>query len=303
MKRKKNKENLNHLLTEENSENHINWFPGHMNKAVNEIQKRLKLVDIILEIRDARSPLVTGNAKITQAIGGKSRLLLLNKAHLANQEVLKSWEQWFTKRGQNFITIQEFDTKTMNLIIETAKDIIRKKRQLSNPGIKDKKQIRLMVLGLPNTGKSTLINKLASRNALRAANKPGLTRAQQWVKVSSEIEMLDTPGVMPPKIDKFEHGQWLAALHAIPDSVVTSEVPACYLIEYFMKTKNESVKDQYDLEHFDHDLISALNHIAKKRGCLLKGGEYDYERVYDIILGDFRSGRLGEVSLGIPPKN
>ncbi|MCF8060631.1 MAG: ribosome biogenesis GTPase YlqF [Bacteriovoracaceae bacterium] len=302
MKTKKpKKEFTENMLTPEGSDGHINWFPGHMNKAIKEIKKRLKMVDIVLELRDARSPLVTGNSLVLEGIGEKSRLILINKSHLADPIILSKWDKWFTDQNVPFLFIHDFDQTTLKNIISESKKIIQKRRMESNPGIEEKKKIRMMILGLPNTGKSTLINKLSRRKATKVADKPGQTRTQLWVKVDEDIEILDTPGVMPPKIIKYEHGQWLSALHAIPDTIVTAEIPACYLVKVLLKKKSQVFKELYQFEHFDHDVIAALDHIAKIRGCLLTMGQYDYERVYNIILGDFRSGKLGLISFGEPP--
>jgi ribosome biogenesis GTPase A len=304
MKNKKAKQDFSdNMLTPELTEGHINWFPGHMNKAIKEIKKRLRMVDIVLELRDARSPLVTGNSLVTDAIGEKSRLILINKSHLADPEVLKLWDEWFKKKQVPYLFIHDFEESTLKKVIAKAKSIVQTRRLESNPDIEEKKKLRLMILGLPNTGKSTIINKLSRRNAAKAADKPGLTRQQLWVKVDQDTEILDTPGVMPPKIIKFEHGQWLSAIHAIPGNIVNPEVPSCYLIDILIKKKSENFKKQYKFENLELTLLEALDHIAKVRGCLKSKAEYDYDRVYNLILNDFRAGKLGQVSFGVPPKS
>ena len=282
--------------------NQINWFPGHMNKAIKKIRESIKKVDIVLEIRDARSPLVTSNKLIKEAIGQKSHLVVFNKTNLANLDIVKDWEKWFQSKGMKFVFINSFDKKSLNKIISYANEIVQAKWKQSNPNGVSRQNLRMMTIGLPNTGKSTIINRLANRNASKVANKPGQTQQQIWIKVDKNLEILDTPGVMPPKIDKYEHGLWLTALHAIPDTVVSSEVPACFIVEHLLETNSKEFKSRYSLSSEDNDLISVLNKIAVLRGCLLKKGEYDYDRVYSIILTDFRDGTLGRVSLGLPPK-
>lgn len=282
--------------------NQINWFPGHMNKAIKKIRESIKKVDIVLEIRDARSPLVTSNKLIKEAIGQKSHLVVFNKTNLANLDIVKDWEKWFQSKGMKFVFINSFDKKSLNKIISYANEIVQTKWKQSNPNGVSRQNLRMMTIGLPNTGKSTIINRLANRNASKVANKPGQTQQQIWIKVDKNLEILDTPGVMPPKIDKYEHGLWLTALHAIPDTVVSSEVPACFIVEHLLETNSKEFKSRYSLSSEDNDLISVLNKIAVLRGCLLKKGEYDYDRVYSIILTDFRDGTLGRVSLGLPPK-
>ena len=304
MKNKKVKQEFSdNMLTPELTEGHINWFPGHMNKAIKQIKSRLKMVDIVLELRDARSPMVTGNSLVTAAIGEKSRLILINKSHLADPKILALWDTWFKEQKVPYLFIHDFEEATLKKVIAAAKNVVQKRRLESNPDIVEKKKLRLMILGLPNTGKSTIINKLSKRNAAKAADKPGLTRQQLWVKVDQDTEILDTPGVMPPKIIKFEHGQWLSAIHAIPGNIVNPEIPSCYIIETLISKKSDFFKELYKFETLELTLIEALDHIAKVRGCLKNKAEYDYDRVYNLILNDFRSGKLGQLSFGVPPKS
>lgn len=297
----KSKNNNNDLLTEEVTEAAINWFPGHMHKAVKEIKKRLQFVDIVLEIRDARSPLVTGNVSIHQQLGEKSRVIVINKSDLADPETLELWKKWFSHQNIPFIFVSSLDKASLKKVVQLSKKVVHDRRLQSNPNDKPKTEFKMMILGLPNTGKSTIINKLSNRNASKAAPKPGQTQRQLWVKIDQDLEILDTPGIMPPKIEKHEHGLWLSAIHAIPDKIVTAELPACYIIEHFLKKKSDIFKKVYDLKTLEIDLIETLNHIATIRGCIRHKGEFDYERVFHIILNDFRSGVLGKVSFGIPP--
>lgn len=281
--------------------NRINWFPGHMNKAIKEIKRRLKMVDIVLEIRDARSPLATGNKSVNKELGEKSKLIVINKTNLANPEVVRQWELWFSDQDIPFVFINCFDKSSLKKIVKMSKKIVQDKRLKSNPDGVSKTKLKMMIIGLPNTGKSTIINKLANRNASKVADKPGQTQQQLWVNIDKDLEILDTPGVMPPKIDKHEHGLWLAALHAIPDKIVAPETSACFIVEYLLKENSELFQKHYKIDSLDIDLIEALNQIAKAKGCVRHKGEYDYERVYRIVLSDFRSGTLGLISFGLPP--
>lgn len=281
----------------------INWFPGHMNKAIKEVKEKLKQVDIVLELRDARAPLTTGNSAFDEAVGQKNRLIVFNKTNLANPNVVNQWKEWFARKETPFVFINGLDKKSVNLITEKAKKIVHENILKSNPDYAGKKRFRMMIIGLPNTGKSTIINKLASRQATKAADKPGQTRQQLWVKVDDELEILDTPGIMPPKIVKREHGLWLAAIHAIPKTIVDEEDTACFIVRFMLELKSKEFQAKYELPNLDLELIEVLDHIAKLRGCLRKGGENDFDRVYTLIITDFRSGELGLVSLGLPPKN
>ncbi|EQC47216.1 ribosome biogenesis GTPase YlqF [Bacteriovorax sp. Seq25_V] len=280
----------------------IHWFPGHMKKALDKIKTTLKMVDIILEVRDARSPLVTGNRDIDEIVGNKNRLIVMNKTNLANPQIVKLWEQWFEKQGKPFIFINGLDKKSLARVVELSKAIVMEKRDQSNPEAKAKKKFKMMVLGLPNTGKSTIINKLANRDASKVANKPGQTQNQLWVNVNEDLEILDNPGVMPHRIVKEEHGLWLSALHAIPDTVVDLERPVIYILEYLIKEDPQILKSHYNIEFDSNYFLDVLNLIAKSRGCLRQKGEFDYERVYRLILADFRDGNLGLISFGLPPQ-
>jgi ribosome biogenesis GTPase A len=280
----------------------INWFPGHMNKATQEIKKKIKLVDIILEVRDARTPLASGNKENYQSHANNPYLIVINKTNLADPQTVKLWESWFTEQKENFIFINALDKKSIQKIVKRSKEIIHTHRLKSNKNVKLKTKMKMMILGLPNTGKSTIINMLANRNASKVAAKPGQTKVQLWVKVDNDLDILDTPGVMPPIIKNQIHGMWLSAIHAIPDHIVPPESSACFIIEHMLKLKPIAFKEHYDFETLDVDLLTACDHIGKRRGCLRSGGGFDYDHIYKIILKDFRAGALGLVSFGVPPK-
>ena len=281
----------------------FNWFPGHMMKAMRDIKSKVGLVDLVVEIRDARLPLVSGNQALTESIGGKSRLILLNKANLAEPEMNEKWAQWFDKKGESYLFINCLDKSSLKEVLTRAKKIIEDKRRSCNDDVAAKGKYKFMVIGLPNTGKSTFINSVANRNATKVADKPGQTQVQLWVKVDEEMDLLDTPGVMPPIIEKDEHKMWLSLINAIPDSIVGEEDPACYLIKHFLKNKTPEFKERYKLDTFEMDLEEALVKIATVRGCLKQKGLPDLDRVYKLVLLDFRAGVIGRISFGAPPKS
>ena len=300
---KKNKhfDPVNRMLTPD-SHTKINWFPGHMNKAIKKIKERLKMVDIVLEIRDARSPMATGNASLRAVIGEKSKLILINKKNLADPKILKSWEKWFESKDEPYLFVNALDKNSLQEVIKKAKFLVNTKIKESNPDYKEKTKIRMMIIGLPNTGKSTIINRLANRNASKVADKPGQTQQQLWVTVNDEIEILDTPGVMTPDIKTNEQGLWLSAIHAIPDRIAGSDLIASFIVEYLIKNNRNALIERYNLEKEPTDLIETFNEIAKIRGCFLKKNEFDYDRVYKLIISDLRSGKLGLISFGTPPR-
>ena len=295
---KKNKSGIEYL-----EQNRINWFPGHMKKAIETIQQSIRLVNIIIEVRDARAPMASGNKGTYQSRGQIPYLIVLNKANLADPEAVKSWTNWFTKQNEPFVFINALDKKSIKTIIKRAKEVLHAHRLKSNPSIKPKDKMKMMILGLPNTGKSTIINKLANRNASKAAQKPGQTTSVLWVNVDKNLDILDTPGVMPPRIDVQVHAKWLSAIHAIPDHIVTPDESACFIAQLLLNLKSPGFKEHYKFTSLDIDLVTACNHIGKLRGCLRSGGLYDYEHIYKIILADFRKGAFGPICFELPPVN
>jgi ribosome biogenesis GTPase A len=280
----------------------INWYPGHMVKALREIKEKLKLVDIVFEIRDARVPLASGNFLLDEALRQKSRLILLNKANLASTDKIQEWSEWFSKQETPFMFIDCFDKNTMKKVVQKAQAIVDEKRMANNPDkIIEKKKLKLMTIGLPNTGKSTIINQLAGKNVTKTADRPGYTQTQQWITINKDLELLDTPGIMPPNLAKDEHGLWLSAIHAIPDDIVGEERPALFLIDYFIKQNSKTFMEKYKLSTLEISVEEIIEKIAIARGCIRQKGVIDLERVYKLILLDFRSGNLGKCCFGNPP--
>lgn len=280
----------------------FNWFPGHMMKAMRDIKSKVAMVDIVIEIRDARVPLVSGNKSLTESISGKSRLILFNKANLADPVMMEKWGKWFDEQGEHYLFINCLEKHSVKQVLSRARQIVEKKRRDCSNDVVTKEKYKLMIIGLPNTGKSTFINSVANRNATKVADKPGQTQVQLWVKVDEDLDLLDTPGVMPPEIEKDEHKLWLSLINAVPDGIVGEEDPACYLVSMLLKNKKTEFKERYKLENFDMSLDEALTKIATVRGCLKQKGMPDLERVYKLILMDFRDGLLGKISFGLPPK-
>lgn len=282
----------------------LSWYPGHMVRAIREIKEKLKLVDIVLEIRDARAPLAFCNKAMEETLRQKSRLILFNKVNLADPKMIHLWEEWLKKQGEPFIFVDCFDKGSMKKVMSMARTIVDQKRKESNPdSYEPKTKLKLMIIGLPNTGKSTIINQLANRSATKTADRPGQTKVQQWIVIDKDLDLLDTPGIMPPFLALEEHGLWLSALHAIPDDVEGEELPAKFLIEYLKDKNSKEFKERYKLETFEMSVHEILERIAVLRGCLRQKGLPDLERVYKLILLDFRKGELGKICFGVPPHN
>jgi ribosome biogenesis GTPase A len=301
-KAKKVSSNLTPDETSYNSANG-NWFPGHMIKAMKKIKENVKLVDIVLEVRDARCPLATSNLTFTDKINEKPRLIVFNKTNLANPEVISLWKDWLNKEGENYIFINALDQKSVTDIIELAKKIVKKVFDQKFESSMKNTKLKVMVIGLPNTGKSTVINTLSGRNASKVADKPGQTQKELWVSARADLDILDTPGVMPPTITDRKQALQLSAVNAISERVMDAEETSCYLIEFLLRNNFEQLKGHFKIENLTMDLVETLNQIAKVRGCILKQNEFDYERVYKVVINDFRKGCFGPVSFEYPPKN
>lgn len=281
----------------------FNWYPGHMAKALREIKQKLKMVDIVLEIRDARVPLASGNRSFDEELGSKCRLIILNKVNLADPQVVSQWNKWFTEQETPFVFVDSFDKTALKKIISIARKLVEKNRKDCNPDyVETKTKLRMMIVGLPNTGKSTIINQLANRNATKVADKPGQTQIQQWISLENDVELLDTPGVMPPIIEREEHGLWLSAIHAIPDDIASEEVTATFVVKHLLKCKSQQFLDRFKIESADMAIDDVFLRMATVRGCLKQKGLPDLDRVYKLVLAEFRKGELGKTSFGLPPK-
>lgn len=279
----------------------INWYPGHMTKAIRQMQEDIKLVDLIIELLDARLPLSSRNPEIDKLAANKSRLILLNKADLADESYNKGWSDYFKEKGFYVIEINSKNgtgIKSINgIITEVCKEKIerdKKKGILNRP-------IRAMVVGIPNVGKSTFINSYAGKACAKTGNKPGVTKGKQWIKLSKSLELLDTPGILWPKFEDEQVGINLAIAGSINDNILNIGEITLYFIEFLQQRYKNILKDRYSIEILPEDkAIDILSKIAVKRGCKLKGDEYDYEKASNIIIDDFRNGKLGRITLEFP---
>jgi ribosome biogenesis GTPase A len=283
---------------ETKTERALNWYPGHMEKAIKQIKAKLSLVDIVFEIRDARAPLYSANPALDEVLAQKLRIIVVNKANLVDTVSLKNWENWFKQSKSPVFILNCFDKTAMKKLLQFSRQSIADRK--TNTQAQYTPKLKAMVIGLPNTGKSTFINQMAGKNIAKAADKPGQTQTQQWINVDSSFELLDTPGVMTPLIATDEQAMALCAIYAIPDHVVGEERPARYLLNILLNKKSPELKARYKLDSFDLDLEQLIEHIAKKRGCIKAGAQTDYEKLYKLVLHDFRSGDLGLICLQQP---
>lgn len=274
----------------------IQWFPGHMAKARREVTEKLKLVDIIFELVDARLPLSSRNPMIDEVVGQKIRLLILNKADMADDHQTKKWLKYFEERGHKAVAINSFDSKGLQQVIKAAKELLEEKwERMRSRGIKPR-AIRAMIVGIPNVGKSTLINRLAKKNLAKTGNTPGVTKAQQWIKVERELELLDTPGILWPKFEDQSVGYKLALTGAIKDTITNMEDLAVYGLRFLAEHYPKRMQERYQLTEVDEDLVKTFDHIGKLRRTFSTGGEIDYDQVAELIVRDIRGENLGKLT-------
>ncbi|MBE0700827.1 MAG: ribosome biogenesis GTPase YlqF [Acholeplasmataceae bacterium] len=274
----------------------IQWFPGHMFKSLREIKGKLKLMDIVFILLDARLPLSSMNPEVLKLVQHKKAILLFNKMDLADDAVLNQWITHYQKLGFSTLKIDAQSGKNVNKIYLLAQDILKEKLERDrSKGLKER-SLKTMILGIPNVGKSTLINQLSKSKAARTGNIPGVTKAQQWIKMGDHFELLDTPGVLWPKFDDETVAYHLAISGAIKDKILPEDDVVHYALMFLKKHYPDRLKERYNLDAAMNDYVEMLDFIGKQRGAFIKGGEMDYPRIYQIVLTDLRNNQLGGLS-------
>ena len=278
----------------------INWFPGHMKKTQREIKENLKLVDAVIEIRDARIPRSSANPDIDKLVGDKPRIILLNKSDLTEKSVTKQWIKHLSSENVKVLEVNCLTGSGLNAIKPAILELLKEKHdRLKAKGLV-KIITRVMVVGVPNCGKSTFINKMAKNNIAKTGYRAGVTKNKQWIKTPLGVEMLDTPGVLWPKFEDEETALNLAFTGAIKDEVMDSEELAYKLVERLQTYYPEKLKERYKIDEIFENPLDTLDAIARKRGCLMKGNEIDYMRIAVILLDEFRGGKIGNITLERP---
>ena len=280
----------------------VQWYPGHMTKAKRQMQEDLKLIDLIIELVDARVPLSSRNPDIDQLGQNKSRLILLNKADLADERQNEAWKEYFQSKGFHVVKVDSRNGAGMktiqNVIQEACKEKIERDRRR---GIKNR-PIRAMVAGIPNVGKSTFINTFAGKACAKTGNKPGVTKGKQWIRLNKNVELLDTPGILWPKFEDQTVGLRLAFIGSIKDEILQTEELASELVKFLNQSYPGVLEEKYTIESSE-DNYEVLRRIAESRHCLVRGSELDVEKAAAILLDDFRNGRLGRLTLELPEEN
>ncbi|XJZ28479.1 ribosome biogenesis GTPase YlqF [Bacillota bacterium Lsc_1132] len=278
----------------------IQWFPGHMAKARREVTEKLKLVDIIFELVDARIPYSSRNPMIDEIVQHKPRLVLLNKADMADTDETKKWIRFFAAKGITALAINAQDGEGLREIVQVSHHLLKEKfDRLKAKGVKPR-AIRAMIIGIPNVGKSTLINRLAKKNIAKTGNTPGVTKAQQWIKVGKELELLDTPGILWPKFEDQQVGLKLAVTGAIKDTILNLQDLAVYSLRFLERAYPERLKERYGLEKIPEDIVELFDHIGRLRGCLMGGGAVDYDKVAELVVREIRSEKFGPLTFENP---
>lgn len=279
----------------------VQWFPGHMAKTRRQIKESLKLVDGVVEIVDARIPVSSKNPELEDIIGNKPRIILLNKADVADPNATSLWLKYYEKKGYFSIAVDCRSGKGLNKFDDAVKKslapVISRNESKGMAG----KPLRLMVVGIPNTGKSSFINRMSKSSKAKVADKAGVTRQNQWFNAGNGIELLDTPGVLWPKFDDPEVGDKLAFIGSVKDEVTDKETLVCRLLESLAVTRPSAIEERYKLESVKGlQGWEIMEMIGRKRGFLIKGGEIDYDRTAAIVSDEFRGGKLGRITLELP---
>lgn len=277
------------------------WYPGHMTKAKRQMQEDIKLIDLVVEIVDARIPLSSRNPDIDDLGKNKFRLILMNKADLADKKVTDQWSRFFKEKGYFVVSLDARSKNGMksisDIIMEACKEKIQ--RDLKR-GIKNR-PVRAMVVGIPNVGKSTFINSYAGKACAKTGNKPGVTKGKQWIRLNKNVELLDTPGILWPKFEDQMVGLRLALIGSIKDEILNTDELAIELIKFLKSAYPGVLAERYGIEEVE-DNLQLLCEIARCRQCLSKGNELDYSKAAVLLMDDFRSGKLGKISLEFPPE-
>jgi len=286
----------------------INWYPGHMAKTKRQIAEDLKLIDVVIELLDARIPMSSQNPDIKELVGNKKKIIVLNKSDLAEESATKQWVQYFEKNGAIAVIADSNTGKGISEVIRKVQSIMQDELETSSAKGRTGRAIRVLVLGIPNVGKSSFINRISNKISAKVGNRPGVTVQKQWIRVANNIELLDTPGVLWPKFESEEVGLNLSYTGTIKDEILEKTEIAFYLLKFLLKNYKGNLIERYKLEETkveeiiqnneENDaILEIMEIIGRKRGAVVSGGRVDEEKVSNILVEDFRSGKLGRISI------
>lgn len=278
----------------------IQWYPGHMTKAKRAMKEDIKLIDLVIELVDARVPLSSRNPDIDNLARGKARMVLLNKSDLADERVNAQWAAWFEAKNIHAVKVDSRNKGTLKQVQSVVQEACKEKIERDRKRGIMNRPIRTMVVGIPNVGKSTFINSFAGKACAKTGNKPGVTKGNQWIRLNKTLELLDTPGILWPKFEDQAVGLKLALIGSINDQILNKDDLACRCIRILKERYPGMVSQRFGLETEDKEPAAILEDVARLRSCLMKGGELDIARTAAMVLDDFRSGKLGRVTLERP---
>ena len=279
---------------------HINWYPGHMKKTKEMVQNNLKLVDVVIELLDARIPLSSKNPEIDKLAHNKPRVVVLNKSDLSDRAKLNKWISYYQSKGIKAIPVDTLKGSGVNTIVEECKNVTKEKMDALKEKGRKERAIRVMIVGVPNVGKSSLINKLTGRKSTQTGDRPGVTKGKQWVRLKGNLELLDTPGILWPKFEDQKIALNLAFTRAIKDEILDIDTLGLKFIEKMSDIEPEKLKARYKLDSLGEEPLETMEMIGRKRGFILGRNELDYTRIAKTVLNEFREGKLGQITLEVP---
>lgn len=279
---------------------HINWYPGHMKKTKEMVQNNLKLVDVVIEVLDARIPLSSKNPEIDKLAHNKPRVVVLNKSDLSDRTKLNKWISYYQSKGIKAIPVDTLKGSGVNKIVEECKNVTKEKMDALKEKGRKERAIRVMIVGVPNVGKSSLINKLTGRKSTQTGDRPGVTKGKQWVRLKGNLELLDTPGILWPKFEDQKIALNLAFTRAIKDEILDIDTLGLKFIEKMSEIEPEKLKARYKLDSLGEEPLETMEMIGRKRGFILGRNELDYTRIAKTVLNEFREGKLGQITLEVP---
>jgi ribosome biogenesis GTPase A len=282
----------------------IQWFPGHMNKTRRLLAENLKMVDVVIELLDARIPVSSKNPEIDNIVKNKPKIIVLNKCDLADKEISDNWKKWYNSKGYTSIFVNSINGTGIKQLKNKMRDVMKERIEKDRQRGRIFRPVKAMIVGIPNVGKSSLINKIAGRGSAVTGDKPGVTRGKQWINVNDEIQLLDTPGILWPKFEDEKVGINLAITGAIKDDILDIVGLASALFEILSESYPEHIIKRYKLETIENKSgLEILKEAGEKRGCIASGGEIDMMRISAIVLDEFRNSKIGKITLEKPENN
>ena len=282
---------------EPSSKAKISWYPGHMNKARREMKEKMNLIDIVYEVIDARMPISSKIVDIDELIGDKKRILIMTKYDICDKEETNKFIKYYESLGYTVIPVDLMNGRETSKIIDKSMELMKEENlKRKEKGLKPR-SIRALIVGVPNVGKSTLINRLVGKKSAGVGNKPGFTKSLSWIRIHKDIELLDSPGILWPKIENQDNAHVLAALSSIKEEILDTMNLSCFILDKMIRLYPKNLEERYGITEIDEDYIETFDLIGKKRGALTRGGVADYDKVANIIIRDLKNGYLGNVTL------